>query len=105
MKLTTVVTWPQMARRSPVKLESIITPGVRSFGADKGSLAARVTDAGGAGVPGLQLNLSGPRTLSDAPSASGCVLWGYLDAVPGYTIGFSRPPPSATPAGGQGVSP
>lgn len=104
MKLTTVVTWPQMERRSPVKLESIITPGVRSLGADQGSLAVRVTDASGAGVSGLQIGLSGPRTLSDATSASGCVLWGYLDAVPGYTIAFSRPPDYVTPSGAQVVS-
>ena len=104
MKLTTTVTWPAMEQRSPVTLESIITPGVRSFGAGQGSLAVRVTDASGAGVSGLQMNLSGPRTLSDTTSASGCVLWGYLDAVPGYTVGFSRPPDWVAPDGSQAVS-
>jgi hypothetical protein len=103
LKLSTVVTWPQMGRRKPITLESLITPGVRSFGAGQGSLAVQVTNAAGAGVSGLQLNLSGPATLSDPTSADGCVLWGYLPASSGYTLGFSLPE-YVTPDGTQAVS-
>jgi hypothetical protein len=103
LKLSTVVTWPQMGRRKPVTLESLITPGVRSLGANQGSLAVQVTDATGAGLSGLQLNLSGPTTLSDTTSASGCVLWGYLAAGSGYTLGFSLPG-YVTPDGSQVVN-
>jgi type II secretory pathway pseudopilin PulG len=103
LKLSTVVTWPKMGRRKAVTLESLITPGVRAFGAGQGSLAVQVTDRAGNGVSGLQLNLSGPATLSDATSASGCVLWGYLPAASGYMLGFSRPE-YVTPDGSQVVS-
>jgi hypothetical protein len=104
MKISTVVSWPQMATRKPVTLESIVTPGVRSFGAGQGSLAVQVTNANGTGVSGLPLSLSGPRTLSDTTSSSGCVLWGYLPAAGGYTMAFSRPPDYVTPTGATSVS-
>jgi Tfp pilus assembly protein PilV len=104
LKLSTVVTWTGMGTRKPVTLESLITPGVRSFGPGQGSLAVQVTDRDGAGVSGLQLGLAGPATQSDTTSASGCVLWGYLPAGGGYTLGFSRPPDYVTPDGQQVVS-
>jgi Tfp pilus assembly protein PilV len=101
MKLSTVVTWPQMGNREPVTLESIVTPGVRSFGENQGSLAVHVSDRNGDPVSGLQVGLSGAATLSDATSANGCVLWGYLDAGSGYSIGFSRSPDYVLPDGSQ----
>ena len=91
LKVATVVTWPQMGTRKPVKLESVVTPGVRAFGENQGSLAVHVTDRNGDPVSGLQIALTGPATLSDPTSANGCVLWGYLDAGSGYAIGFSNP--------------
>jgi Flp pilus assembly protein TadG len=104
LKLTTVVTWPQMGRRKPIELESLIAPGVRSFGVNQGSLAVQVQNAAGNGVSGLQLNLSGSASLSDTTNANGCVLWGYLNAGSGYTLGFSHPPDFVTPDGSQVVS-
>ena len=104
LKLSTVVTWDNMGTRKPVTLESLITPGVRSFGSGQGSLAVQVTDRAGNGVSGLQLGLSGTATRSDTTSADGCVLWGYLTAGSGYTLGFSRPPDYVTPDGQQIVS-
>jgi Tfp pilus assembly protein PilV len=104
LKLSTVVSWNNPGTRRPVTLESLITPGVRSFGAGQGSLAVQVTDRNGTGVSGLQLSLSGAATLSEMTSASGCVLWGYLNAGSGYTLGFSTPPDRVTPDGQQVVS-
>jgi len=89
MKLSTTVTWPQMGDRAPIKLESLVTPGVRAFDESQGSLAITVTDRNGAGVSGLQLGLSGGATLSDSTNSAGCVLWGYLPAGSGYRLGFS----------------
>ena len=60
MKLSTVVTWPQMGTRKPVTLESVVTPGVRSFGDNQGSLAVHVSDRNGDPVSGLPIALSGP---------------------------------------------
>lgn len=99
MKLSTVVTWPQISTRKPFELESLIAPPVRSFTSGQGALAVQVLDRNGAGVPGVQLGLSGPKTLSDATSDSGCVMWGYLDAGSGYSVRFSRPPDYVAPDG------
>ena len=104
MKLSTVVTWPQMGTRKPVTLESVITPGVRSFGANQGSLAVHISDRNGDPVSGLPVSLSGAATLSDVTSTNGCVLWGYLTAGSGYTVGFSRSPDYVTPGGSQVAS-
>jgi Tfp pilus assembly protein PilV len=103
LKLSTVVTWNNMGGRKPVTLESLITPGVRSFGAGQGSLAVQVSDRNGAGVAALALSLSGLASRSDTTSADGCVLWGYLPAG-GYTLAFSQPPDYVTPDGQQTVS-
>jgi Tfp pilus assembly protein PilV len=92
LKLSTVVSWPRMANRKAVKLESLIAPGVRSFSSSQGSLAVSISDRNGNPVSGLGLNLSGSATLSGTTSAAGCVLWGYLPAGSGYALGFSRPP-------------
>jgi Tfp pilus assembly protein PilV len=104
MKLSTTVTWPQMGDRSPVTLDSLVTPGVRAFDDDQGSLSVRVTDRNGDGVAGLQLNITGSATLSDPTNADGCVLWGYLDEGTGYTLGFSRAPDYVLPNGSQVAS-
>ena len=69
MKVSTVVTWPQMGTRKPVTLESVVSPGVRSFGENQGSLAVHVSDRNGNPVSGLQVGLTGATTLSDATSA------------------------------------
>ena len=104
LKVSTTVTWANMGMRKPVKLESLITPGVRSFGAGQGSLAVQLTDRAGNGISGLQLGLSGTASRSETTSAAGCVLWGYLTAGSGYTLGFSKPPDYVTPDGQQVVS-
>jgi Tfp pilus assembly protein PilV len=104
MKLSTTVTWPQMGDRQPVKLDSLVTPGVRAFDDDQGSLSVRITDRNGDGVHGLQLSLSGAATLSDATNEDGCVLWGYLDEGTNYTLGFSRAPDYVLPSGQQVAS-
>ncbi|MBA3747808.1 MAG: hypothetical protein H0W96_10020, partial [Solirubrobacterales bacterium] len=101
MKLSTVVTWPEMNGRKPVTLESLSSPGVRAFDADQGSLAVKISDRNGDGVAGLQLGLSGGATLSDATNDEGCVLWGYLPEGSGYALGFSRPPDYVLADGSQ----
>jgi len=90
MKLTTTVTAPPFANRKPVVLETLISPSARAYDANQGSLAVQVNNRDGVGVSGLTLNLTGPATLSDSTSSTGCILWGYLPAGGGYTISGSR---------------
>ncbi|MEA2217849.1 MAG: hypothetical protein QOJ35_475 [Solirubrobacteraceae bacterium] len=104
MKVSTTVSWPQMGTRKPIALSSLIAPGVKAFDSTQGSLALQVTDRAGAGVSGMQVNLSGPATLTDTTNASGCVLWGYLPAGSGYAVGFTKPPDYVTTDGSTVVS-
>ncbi|MGH2942630.1 MAG: carboxypeptidase-like regulatory domain-containing protein [Solirubrobacteraceae bacterium] len=90
LKIQTTVTHPTIAPRSPVVLDTIISPPVRSFSPNQGSLAVLVTDRAGAPVPGLSVSLTGPATFTDDTNANGCVLWGYLPAGSGYTLAFSK---------------
>jgi Tfp pilus assembly protein PilV len=90
MKLTTTVTAPSFSHRKPVVLETLISPSARTFDANQGSLAVLVTGATSQPISGLTLDLTGPKTLSDSTSDTGCILWGYLPAGGGYTISGSR---------------
>ncbi|MDX6676473.1 MAG: hypothetical protein QOE31_525 [Solirubrobacteraceae bacterium] len=104
MKLSTVVSWPQMSGRKPVTLESLSTPGVRAFDANQGSLAVKISDRNGDGLSALQLGLSGGATLSDATNDDGCVLWGYLPEGSDYALSFSRPPDYVLANGSQAAN-
>jgi hypothetical protein len=79
-----------MGSRSPATLDTLISPPVRSFNANQGSLAVLVTDRASAPVKGLTVSLAGPATLTDVTNANGCILWGYLAAGNGYTVAFSK---------------
>jgi len=101
LRLSTRVTSPVMGTRKPIVLKTLITPGVRAFSDDQGSLAVQVTDRDGDPISGVQLNLTGGATRSDATNASGCVLWGYLATGSAYRVAFSLPSGHVLPDGGQ----
>jgi hypothetical protein len=104
LKVQTVVTHPGIGTRSPAKLDTVISPPVRSFNAGQGSLAVLVTDRASAAVTGLTVSLTGPATFTDVTNANGCILWGYLPAGSGYTVAFSKAgyvTASGAPGGGS----
>jgi len=90
LKIRTTVTHASIGSRRPAVLDTILAPPVRAFSADEGSLAVLVKDRNNVGVPGLTVNLAGPKSFGDVTNANGCVLWGYLPAGSGYTTSFSR---------------
>jgi hypothetical protein len=104
LNLRTTVTHPDMGARSPTTLNTLISPPVRSFDADQGSLAVLVTDRASDPVKGLTVSLTGPATFTDDTNANGCILWGYLPAGNGYALAFSKTgyvTPSGSPGGGS----
>jgi len=104
LKVQTTVTHPGIGARSPATLDTVITPPVRSFNANQGSLAVLVTDRASAAVPALTVSLTGAATFSDTTNANGCILWGYLAAGSGYTVAFSKAgyvTASGSPGGGS----
>jgi Tfp pilus assembly protein PilV len=105
LNVRTTVTHPNMGARSPTILDTLISPPVRSFNANQGSLAVLVTDGATPPRPvkGLAVSLTGPATFTDDTNANGCILWGYLPAGNGYTVAFSKTgyvTPTGASAGG-----
>jgi Tfp pilus assembly protein PilV len=104
LAVRTTVTHPGIGARSAVVLDTLISPPVRSFDADQGSLAALVADRAAAPVADATVTLTGPQTFTETTSADGCVLWGYLPAGSGYAVSVSKSgyvtPGGATTAGG-----
>lgn len=90
LKITTTVTAPALRGRKPVTLDSILSPPARAFQQSEGSLAVKISDRDGVGVPGLSLSLSGTENVSGITNEKGCVLWGYLTAAADYALTYSR---------------
>ncbi len=88
LSISSSVTWPTMTV-PPVTVESVIAPPVGSFSSDQGSLAIQVRDRNGAGLPGVDVTLTGARNYTDVTNAQGCVLWGYLP-VGNYDVAVAK---------------
>jgi Tfp pilus assembly protein PilV len=91
LRITTTVTSTSLRRRTPVTLDSIVTPPARSFSSTEGSLAVKITDRRGDPVAGQALSLTGDENVSGVTNSKGCVLWGYLLAANSYALSYSSP--------------
>jgi Tfp pilus assembly protein PilV len=91
LRITTTVTSTSLRRRTPVTLDSIVTPPARSFSSTEGSLAVKITDRRGDPVAGQSLSLTGDENVSGVTNSKGCVLWGYLSAANNYALSYSSP--------------
>jgi Tfp pilus assembly protein PilV len=91
LKLVSTVSWPSMGSRKPVVSESMLAPRATALAGDQGSLAVKLVRADGVTpLAGVQVTLTGPKSLSGTTNAQGCVLWGYLPAGNGYTVSFNQ---------------
>jgi len=104
LKVQTSVTHRGIGTNRPAVLDTLISPPVRAFDANQGSLALLVADHAGNPVSGATVSLAGPATFDDTTSASGCILWGYVPAGSGYAVSVSKAgyvtPSGAATAGG-----
>lgn len=91
LRITTTVTSTSLRRRTPVTLDSIVTPPARSFSSTEGSLAVKIADRRGDPVASQALSLTGDENVSGVTNSKGCVLWGYLSAANNYALSFSSP--------------
>jgi Tfp pilus assembly protein PilV len=89
LRLTSTVTSTSLRRRTPVTLDSIMTPPARSFSPAEGSLSVQITDRHGDPVAGQALSLTGDVNVSGVTNSKGCVLWGYLPAANDYVLSYS----------------
>ena len=78
LQTTSTVTWSNMGTQSPVTDTSVLTPTVGSLDPTHGTLAVSVVNAGGTGMAGMNVNISGPSAASGTTAANGCVLFGNL---------------------------
>jgi prepilin-type N-terminal cleavage/methylation domain-containing protein len=88
LKTTSTVTWANMGSEPPVTVSSVLTPTIGSVDPSHGSLAISADGAGGAGIAGMNIALSGTASASGTTSANGCVLFGDLPAGT-YTVSAS----------------
>jgi Tfp pilus assembly protein PilV len=91
LRITSTVTSTSLRRRTPVTLDSIVTPPARAFSSTEGSLSVRITDRHGDPVAGQSLSLTGDVNVSGITNVKGCVLWGYLPAANDYVLSYSSP--------------
>jgi hypothetical protein len=89
LRITSTVTSTSLRRRTPVTLDSIVTPPARSFSSTEGSLSVRIVDRRGDPVAGQTLSLTGDENVSGITNSKGCVLWGYLPAANDYVLSYS----------------
>jgi Tfp pilus assembly protein PilV len=91
MRITSTVTSTSLRKRTPVTLDSIMTPPARAFSSTEGSLSVQITDRRGDPVEGQALSLTGDMNVSGVTNDRGCVLWGYLPAANDYVLSYSSP--------------
>lgn len=90
MRITSTVTWENMAGAKPVVHTSLVAPPNGSFG-EQGALLVEIADRNGDGLADVPVDadpLSGTGSRqSQVTGASGCAFFGYLPAV-NYRISF-----------------
>jgi type II secretory pathway pseudopilin PulG len=78
MKVSSTVTSPSDAQRSPTKETTLLTPAPGAFSATSGTAAVLLTDRDANPLPGVGVALSGPASFSDTTNALGCAIFGYI---------------------------
>lgn len=71
-KVTSVVTWPGIGSRKPVRIESIVAPSSGSLDPSHGTLTINATNAAGVPLSGVSISGTGPGTFSGSTDESGC---------------------------------
>ena len=62
----------------PIKMSSLVAPPVGAFGDNQGTLGVQVNDRNGAGVAGINVNITGPATVSNPTNSAGCAIFAYV---------------------------
>ena len=70
----------------PVVIDSLVAPGVDTFGPDQGTLAVKLLDRDGNPVAGKTVTITdASRTMSDVTNSLGCAIFGFI-AKGDYTV-------------------
>ncbi len=90
VRITSSVTWPEMGKRPPVTMQSIISPSNGSLDPGHGTLTIAARNAAGTPLAGVGVSGSGAGTFSGTTDASGCANFADLPAG-NYTMTPSAP--------------
>jgi hypothetical protein len=89
LKIVSTVSAPTTVGIKAVKLSSVVTPPVGTFGAGQGSVAISVVNAAGGPLQGLPVTLTGSGSpASRTTDANGCAFFGY-QSTGSYTAGVA----------------
>lgn len=89
LKIASTVTWTGMGAIAPVESESLRAVPKGAFRPNEGTIAVKVLDRNGAGVPNIAVGITGATSYNATTNALGCVI---IDQVPvgTYTISLNQ---------------
>lgn len=104
VRITSSVTWPEMGKRPPVVVQSIVSPSNGSLDPGHGTLTISAVNAAQQPLPGVGVAGSGPANFSGTTDAAGCANFADLPAgnytftpsAPGLIDKFGKAPASST---------
>ncbi|MDQ1475680.1 MAG: hypothetical protein QOE62_909 [Actinomycetota bacterium] len=85
MQVTEVVTWPNMGGTQPVRETTTLSPPVGVYSSSSGSIAAKVYDSTGAVASSINVQVTGPQSVTQQTSSEGCAYFAFLPAG-SYTV-------------------
>jgi len=85
MQVNELVTWPGMAGTKTVKEVTTLAPPVGAYSASSGSIAAKVFDSTGAVSGNINIQVTGPTTVTQQTTSEGCSYFAFLPAGT-YTV-------------------
>jgi Tfp pilus assembly protein PilV len=76
LRVTSTVSIASLSQ--PVSMASLVAPPVASFDANRGTLTVQVKDRDGDPVPGADVSIGGPTSLSDTTNSLGCAVFSHI---------------------------
>ena len=101
VRITSTVKWPQMGKRPPVTVQSIVSPSNGSLDPSHGTLAISTENGAGAKLAGVGISATGAGTFAGSTDSTGCA--NFADLPSGnYTMttsatGFVDPQGNLSP--------
>lgn len=85
MQVNEIVSWPSMAGTKPIRQVTTLSPPVGAYSATSGAVAAKVYDSTGNVASGVNVQITGPTTVTQATTTEGCAYFAYVP-VGTYTV-------------------
>lgn len=72
VQITSTVKWPQIGKRPPVVMQSIVSPSNGSLDPSHGTLTITTTNGAGTALGGIGISANGAGTFSGSTDSTGC---------------------------------